>query len=90
MSPLEADVNHFNGNPNDTTAAFAAQTKVGLNYAFNEHVSLFAEYRWLYISAADFTFGSTSYPSHVATTSWSGNLGAQNYNLGVGGIRFTI
>jgi opacity protein-like surface antigen len=90
VAPLEAGVNHYNGNPNDKAAAFAAQTKVGLNYAFNEHLSVFGEYRWLYISDTNFTFGSTVYPTHAPTSSWSANLGSQHYNMGAGGIRFTV
>jgi len=89
-APLEADVNHYNGNPNDKAAAFTAQTKVGLNFAFSEHISLFAEYRWLYIADTNFTFGSTVYPTHAPTSSWNTNLGAQYYNMGAGGIRFTV
>lgn len=89
-APLEANVNHYNGNPNDRVAAFAAQTKAGLNYAFTEHLSVFAEYRWLYIANTKFTFGSTVYPAHAATSSWNANLGAQYYNMGAAGIRFTI
>lgn len=90
LAPIEANVNHYNGNPNDTVAAFAAQAKVGLNYSFSEHLSVFAEYRLLYIANSSYTFGSTVYPSHVPTSSWSANLGSQNYNLGAGGIRFTV
>lgn len=89
-SPLEADVNHYNSNPNDKTSTFATQTKVGLNFEINEHVSLFGEYRWLYIANTDFIFGSTNYTGHSATSSWNVNLGAQSYNLGSGGIRLTI
>lgn len=90
IAPLEANVNHYNGNPHDKAASFAAQTKVGLNFEFNEHLSVFAEYRWLYIADTNFTFGSTVYPTHVPTSSWNAHLGAQSYNLGAGGIRFTV
>lgn len=89
-SPLEANVNHYNGNTNDRVAAFAAQTKVGLNFAFSEHLSVFAEYRGLYIANSSFTFGSTVYPTHAPTSSWNANLGSQFYNMGAGGIRFTV
>ncbi len=89
-SPLEENVNHYNSNPNNTTAAFAAQTKVGLNFAINKHLSVFGEYRWLYIGDTHFTFGSTNYLTHAPTSSWNTLLGAQYYNMGSGGIRFTI
>lgn len=90
ITPLEVDVNHYNGNPSDTVAAFAAQTKIGLNFAFSEHLSAFAEYRWLYIANTNYTFGSTVYPTHTPTSSWNANIGSQYYNLGAGGIRFTV
>jgi opacity protein-like surface antigen len=90
LAPMEPGVNHYNGNPNDKAAAFAAQTKVGLNYVFNDHLSVFAEYRWLYISDTNLTFGSTVYSTHAPTSSWNANLGSQNYNMGAGGIRFTV
>lgn len=90
IAPFEANVNHYNGNPNDTVATFAAQTKVGLNFTISEHLSVFAEYRWLYIADTNFTFGSTVYPTHAPTSSWNANLGAQYYNMGAGGIRFTV
>lgn len=89
-SPLEQGVNHYNSNPNDKSASFAAQSKVGLNFSFNEHLSIFAEYRWLYITNTHFLFGSTMYPTHVPTSSWTANLGDQYYNMGAGGIRVKI
>ena len=69
VAPPEPGVNHYNGNPNDKTSAFAAQAKAGLNFAVTEHLSIFAEYRFLYIANANFTFGSTVFPGHAATTS---------------------
>lgn len=89
-APFEANINHYNGNPNDRTAAFAAQTKVGLNFSFSDNWSVFAEYRGLYIADSNFTFGSTVDPTHAATSNWKVNLGGQFYNMGAGGIRFTI
>lgn len=89
-APLELNVNHYNSNPNDKTASFAAQIKTGLNFALNDRFSVFAEYRWLYIADSDFTFGSTVYTGHPVTSSWNVNLGSQYYNLGAAGIRFTI
>ena len=90
VAPLEANVNHYNGNTKDNAAAFAAQTKVGLNFSYNDHLSLFAEYRWLYTADTNFTFGSTVYPTHAATSSWNTHFGAQYYNMGAAGIRFII
>lgn len=90
VAPLEAGVNHYNANPNDTVSAFAAQTKVGLNFDLCEHISLFGEYRWLYIANTKFAFGSTVYPAHAATSHWNATLGSQHYNMGAGGIRITL
>jgi len=90
LSPVEPNINHYNGNPNVKGSAFAAQTKVGLNFALSEHVSLFAEYRWLYIASTNFTFGSTVSPEHAPTSGWNVNFGPQRYNMGSGGIRFTV
>lgn len=90
VAPLEANVNHYNGNPKDHAATFAAQTKVGLNFAFTEHLSVFGEYRWLYTADTNFTFGSTVYPTHAPTSSWNAHFGAQYYNMGAAGIRFVI
>jgi len=88
--PLEAGINHYNGNTSDKLATFAAQAKVGLNFAFSEHLSVFGEYRWLYMADTKFLFGSTIYPNHAATSSWTANLGSQNYNLGAAGIRYAV
>lgn len=90
VAPLEAGLNHYNANPHDKTSAFAGQVKVGLRYAFSEHTSIFAEYRWLYLASTDFTFGSTVAPGHPVTSSWLVNMGSQQYNLGAAGIRFSI
>ncbi|MFA6303002.1 MAG: hypothetical protein WC627_07705 [Legionella sp.] len=88
--PVEEGVNHFNGNPSNTVATFAAQTKVGLNFDFTEHFSVFAEYRWLYVAQSSFTFGSTIYPQHVPTSSWNSVFGAQYYNMGSLGARISV
>lgn len=90
LAPLEANINHYNSNPNDKTSTFAAQTKVGLNFDISERVSLFAEYRGLYIADTTLTFGSTVVPTHAATSSWSVHLGSQYYNVGAAGIHFII
>lgn len=88
VSPPEEGVNHYNANSNDTNSTFAGQIKPGLSYDFNEYVSFFAEYRWLYIADTHFVFGSTVYPNHAETSSWQVKLNAQRYNLGSVGVRF--
>ena len=90
VAPAEPGINHYNSNTSDTSPVFAGQVKAGLSYDFNEYVSLFAEYRWLYLSSTHFAFGSTDYPTHVATTNWQVKIDSQRYNMGVAGIRFNL
>ena len=90
VAPQEPGVNHYNSNTSDTDSTFAGQIKLGLSYDFNKCVSIFAEYRWLYLASTHFTFGSTVYPTHAATSSWQVDLGPQRYNLGSVGLRFNI
>lgn len=90
VSPLEAGVNHYNSNDSDTDTTFAGQVKAGLSYNITRAISVFAEYRWVYISETDFTFGSTVSPGHVATSSWQVDVDPQAYNFGDFGIRISI
>ncbi|MGV3739777.1 MAG: hypothetical protein ACO1N3_00585 [Gammaproteobacteria bacterium] len=83
-------INHYNSNANSTDTTFAAQAKAGLSFDLTNHISIFGEYRWLYFSNSSYTFGSTVYPTHVATSSWVVNLASQNYNLGAAGIRVSV
>lgn len=89
-SPSEPGINHYNSDPNDTSTAFAVQPKIGVTFDLSANTSLFVEYRFLYLAATNFTFGSTSYPTHVATTNWDVKLGAQYYNMGSAGIHFDL
>ena len=89
-TPLEAGINHFNSNPNDTSVAFAAQPKIGVSFNLRDNTNVFLEYRFLYLSGTDFTFGSTMYPTHVATTNWDVTIGSQYFNMGTAGIRFDL
>lgn len=88
--PPEVGVNHFNANTSDKDSVFAGQIKVGANFAISQHASVFAEYRWLYLGPSSYTFGSTVYPGHAATSAWQVDMGHQNYNLGAAGIRYTF
>lgn len=87
-APSEPNVNHYNSDPNDKDATFAAQGKVGVDYDLSLNTSLFIEYRGLYLADTDYTFGSTVYPTHVATSSWGLKLDSQFYNLGAVGVHF--
>lgn len=90
LSPPEAGVNHYNSNTSDMDTTFAGQVKLGLSYDINDAISVFAEYRWLYLSSTQFTFGSTVYPTHAATSSWLVKLDPQKYNLGSVGIKINL
>lgn len=90
VDPVEAGINHYNTNSNDTDSTFAGQIKLGLSYDINKYVSLFADYRWLYLASTDFVFGPTVYPTHVETSDWQVGLDSQKYNLGSVGIRFNL
>jgi opacity protein-like surface antigen len=90
VSPPEPGVNHYNASPSDTNTTFAGQIKLGLSYDITKCVSVFADYRWLYIANTHFTFGSTVYPLHAETSNWQVNMDAQKYNLGNIGIRLNF
>ncbi len=87
VNPPEAGINHYNSKSSDTNSSFAGQIKLGLSYDIIEFVSVFAEYRWLYLANTHYVFGSTVYPNHVETSPWQVNLNAQRYNLGNVGVR---
>lgn len=90
VAPPEVGVNHYNSNTSSSDAAFAAQVKAGLSVHLTPNIDMFGEYRWLYLSSSNYTFGSTVYPTHVATSSWLVKFGSQNYNLGAVGIRYSV
>lgn len=90
VSPPEEGINHYNANTSDRTSTFAGQVKAGVSYDINQYFSLFAEYRWLYLANTQFAFGSTVYPSHVATSNWQVKMDAQHYNIGTVGIRLSV
>lgn len=89
-TPSEPGINHYNSDPNDVSTTFAAQPKIGVSFDLSQHTSLFVEYRFLYLAASNYTFGSTSYPTHVATTNWDVKIGSQYYNMGSVGIQFDL
>lgn len=90
ISPPEVGINHYNTSTNDSNSTFAGQIKLGLGYDINRYISLFVDYRWLYLASTKFVFGSTVAPGHVATSSWLVNLDAQRYNLVNIGIRVNV
>jgi opacity protein-like surface antigen len=90
VEPPELDVNHFNSNRNDSTWAFAAQGKAGLRYNFCQKFHIFAEYRYLYVDAANFIFGSTNYSTHVPTSAWNVKVKNVSYNSYAIGLQYDL
>jgi len=90
LAPAEPGINHYNSDTSDTTSAFALQPKVGLSFDLGSNTNAFVEYCFLYLSATDFTVGSTVYPGHVATSNWNVKLGSQYYKMGTVGIHYDL
>lgn len=90
VSPPELGVNHYNAHTNNSDSAFAAQGKAGLAFDLSRNFSIFAEYRGLYIADTSYTFGSTVYPGHAATSNWQVEMDSKYYNLGAVGIHYTV
>ncbi len=83
--------NHYNSDTNDTNASFAVQPKVGISFSLNNTTNLFAEYRFLYLSSSDYTFGSTVYPGpHVPTSNWHVRVHSKYYNFGTVGLQYDL
>lgn len=88
--PVEAGVNHFNSNRNDSNWAFAAQAKAGLRYNFCQMFHIFAEYRYIYVDAAHYVLGATNYPTHVPTSPWNVRVRNVHYNAFAVGLQFDL
>lgn len=86
----EPGINHFNSNPNSFNWNFAAQIKTGLSFSPWDYLRFFAEYRFLFLAATDYTFGHTVYPGHVATADWNIRFGGICSNLFCAGIDFPL
>ncbi|MDP3561148.1 MAG: hypothetical protein Q8R83_03090 [Legionellaceae bacterium] len=89
-TPAEPGINHYNSNASDTSIAFAAQPKIGMAFDITPSASLFVEYRFLYLSASSYTFGSTVYPTHKVTSDWDVKIGSQYYNMGTIGVHYDL
>lgn len=90
VEPVEAGVNHFNSNRNDSAWAFAAQAKAGLRYNFCQRFHVFAEYRYLYVDSSNYVFGATNYVTHVPTSPWNVKVKNTHYNAFAIGFQFDI
>ena len=89
IDPLESTINHFNSDPSAYNTVFATQAKAGLRYRFLKHYRLSAEYRFMYLTSSNFTFGSTNYPdTHVPTSPWTVKVNGMAYNTFTLGIDF--
>lgn len=87
--PYNENVNHFNTNTKATSSIFSGQTRVGMRTQVSDHLSLFAEYRYLYASPSSYTLGNTYYPGyHPDTSKWNVSLGSMNFQTGVFGIDY--
>lgn len=87
-NPAGVTANQYGSSSSASDTAFATQAKAGLNFDYNEHFKIFAEYRYLYLASTSFMFGS---PLNTALASnWSVKLGSQSYNLGVAGIKYYL
>lgn len=80
VQPPEAGVNHFNSNRDDSAWTFVAQAKAGLRYNFCQIFHIFAEYRYLYVDAANYILGSTNYTTHPGTSPWNVKVKDVHYN----------
>jgi opacity protein-like surface antigen len=90
VEPIEAGLNHFNSNRNDSTWAFAAQAKAGLRYNFCQLFHIFAEYRYLYVDASNYILGATNYTTHVPTSPWNVKVKNVHYNAFAIGVQFDL
>jgi opacity protein-like surface antigen len=90
LAPAEPGINHFNSSPNASAWSLAVTSRAGLRWDIGHSWYLFAEYKFLFINATDFTFGSTVYPTHPETTPWTVHYsGLFNHTAAVGiGFRF--
>ena len=90
IRPAEPYINHFNSNPDATDWTFAAQAKAGLHYHSKDTWSLLTEYRFLYLAPTQYTFGSTQYSGHAATSNWRIHFGRMINHLAVVGFEYKI
>lgn len=88
---VEPTINHFNAGSSASSSSFATQGKAGIRAEILDHLSVFAEYRYLYVSATNYTFGSTVYPGiHSETSAWNSHFGAMNFHSGILGIEYSF
>jgi opacity protein-like surface antigen len=90
IRPPEPGINHYSANTDDASSSFAAQTKLGLKFKLSQNTNIFIDYRFIYLSATEFTFGSTAYLGQAATRNWVITMDSQFYNVGTVGLQFDV
>lgn len=83
-------LNIFNSNRSDSAWVFAAQGKAGVMYHFTEFFKISGEYRFLYLTPARFTFGSTVADNIPTTNRWRVKFGNSFFNMGDLGFTFSF
>ena len=86
--PAVTDVNFYNSNQDATDWAFATQAKLGIDYTISENTSIFAEYRFLYLTSTSYAFGGANSDSYSSSSDWEVNMGGMTFNMGTIGIRY--
>jgi len=90
IKPLEVGINHFNSDTSSSNTTFACQAKGGFRFPITTYFRPFIEYRFLYFSPLNYTFGSTQYPTHSSTSSWEVRFSQFYQNLFSVGMDFTF
>ena len=89
-SDTHENVNHFNSKTHSTDYAFAGQLKLGVRAEITKNVYAFAEYRYLYVSSTDYTFGSTVYTGHAPTDNWNVKNESMGLHNGLVGVEYAF
>jgi opacity protein-like surface antigen len=83
-------VNHFNSDDSDSDYVFATQAKLGVRAELSKNISMFGEYRYVRLNAADFKFGRTVYADHLDTDAWNVKTDATDIHSGLVGLQYTF
>lgn len=91
LTPAEPGINHYDGDSDASTVTFATQAKAGLRLNLNRQLRLFGEYRFLYLTESDYTFGGSSVVNgHPETSPWQVKVNPQQYHIGTVGVEFNF